>query len=92
MRAYAKKDANHVQVVAQLRKLGVSVWDTAVLKNCCDIVCGYRGKNYLFEIKDPAKTPSQKKLTEGEEKFHASWRGQVSVIETVDDAMKIMGC
>ncbi len=92
MRAYAKKDANHVEVVAQLRKIGVTVLDIATLKNCCDIVCGYRGKNYLFEIKDPKKTPSQKKLTEGEIKLHDSWRGQVTVIETVDDAMKIMGC
>jgi len=92
MRSHAKKDANHVQVVTQLRKIGATVLDIAVLKNCCDIAVGYHGKNYLFEIKDPEKTPSQKKLTEGEVGFHESWRGQVNVIETIDDAMKIMGC
>jgi hypothetical protein len=92
MRVKARKDANHVQLVSQLRKIGATVWDTAVLKNCCDIVVGYRGKNYLFEIKDPKKTPSQKKLTEGEQKFHETWRGQVNIIETLDDAMKIMEC
>lgn len=92
MRAYAKKDANHVEVVTQLRKIGATVLDIATLKNCCDIVVGYRGKNYLFEIKDPKKTKSQKKLTDGEVKFHDNWRGQVCVIETLDDAMKVMEC
>lgn len=92
MRIKARKDANHVQVVKQLRKAGVSVLDIAVLKNCCDIVCGFRGKNYLFEIKDPNKTPSQKRLTPGEEIFHKTWYGQVNVIETVDEALKLMGC
>lgn len=92
MRIKARKDANHVQVVGQLRKAGVSVLDIAVLKNCCDIVCGFRGKNYLFEIKDPEKTKSQKKLTPGEEIFHKTWYGQVNVIETADEALKLMGC
>lgn len=92
MRVKARKDANHVQVVKQLRKAGVSVLDIAVLKNCCDIVCGFRGKNYLFEIKDPNKTPSQKRLTPGEEIFHKTWYGQVNVIETADEALRLMGC
>ncbi len=92
MRIKARKDANHVAVVKQLRKVGVSVLDIAVLKNCCDIVCGFRGKNYLFEIKDPDKTPSQKKLTPGEETFHKTWSGQVNVIETADEALRLMGC
>lgn len=92
MRRIARKDANHVKVVEQLRKAGVSVLDIAVLKNCCDIVCGFRGKNFLFEIKDPEKVKSQKRLTPGEEIFHKSWYGQVNVIETADEALKLMGC
>lgn len=55
-----------------------------------DVVAGYKGANYLFEIKDPGKPPSARKLTPDEEKFHAEWTGQVAIIETIDDVLNIL--
>jgi len=55
-----------------------------------DIVIGYKGINYLVEIKDGEKTKSQKKLTEDEIKFHQSWFGQIIVCECVQDVYVLL--
>lgn len=60
-------------------------------QGCPDILVGKDGKNWLFEIKDPMKPPSQKALSEDEREFHAAWRGQVTVIETAEHALEKIG-
>jgi hypothetical protein len=55
-----------------------------------DIVIGYHGVNYLVEIKNGAKTKSQKKLTDDEIKFHQSWFGQIIVCECVEDVLRLL--
>lgn len=90
MRQIARVDSNQPQIVKDLRKLGYSVLCVHQLKNCFDILVGYKGKNYSFEIKDGNKPPSQRKLTEGELKFFDNWRGQVDKVETVDEIVKII--
>jgi len=68
------------------------VWPTHQLgKGFPDIAVGYQGRNYLFEIKDPAQEPARRRLTEDEADWHLAWRGQVHVIETSRDAMIILG-
>jgi hypothetical protein len=52
---------------------------------------GYQGRNFVFEIKDPTQKPSQRKLTEDEQKWHLNWRGQKAVIETIEEAYAIIG-
>ena len=90
-RVNAKVDANHPQIVKELRKLkGVTVRSVATIKNFLDIVVGYDGKNYLFEIKDPDKPPSQRKLTEGEQKFFDEWTGQADLALTTQDIIEII--
>lgn len=87
-------DSNQPKVVADLRKAGVVVFHThEVGKGFPDIICAYPGdkQNYLFEIKDPEKPPSARKLTEKESLFHGTWPGQVNIIETAADALEIMG-
>jgi hypothetical protein len=70
---------------------GLSVVHThTVGKGMVDVIAGFRGANYLFEIKDPKKSPSQRRLTEDEEKFHNEWTGQVAVVETLEDVLKIL--
>lgn len=87
-----KTDANHKQIINQLRKIpNISVFSTHTIgKGFPDIVIGYKGFNYLIEIKDGAKSKSQKKLTEAEEKFFFDWNGQVSIAENIDDILKII--
>jgi len=91
MRRAAKIDSNQNEIVEALRRCGASVLITSQLKNCFDILVGYNGINYIVEIKDGKKPPSQRKLTQGEIKFRDNWRGgKYYVIESVDDALKMI--
>ena len=85
-------DDNQKQIVDSLRKLGHSVAITSMVGfGFPDIVVGNRGRNnFLFEIKDGKKTASQKKLTEDEVKFQSNWKGQYSVVETLDEILEII--
>ncbi|MHC4753292.1 MAG: hypothetical protein ACYTFW_25940 [Planctomycetota bacterium] len=56
-----------------------------------DIVVGYRGRNYLIEIKDGSKPPSKRKLTSDEREWHDTWRGAVYVANNTDEALEIIG-
>ena len=60
-------------------------------KGCPDLLCGVRGTNLLVEIKDGQKVPSARKLTPDEAAWHQSWRGQVAIVESVDDALLLVG-
>ena len=84
----ARVDANQAVIVAALRKLGATVLHLHQLgKGAPDLAVGYEGRNYFLELKDGSKPPSARKLTPDEAKFHAEWRGQVAVIESVDEAI-----
>lgn len=87
-----KTDANQADIVKALRKLPkLSVFSTHIVgKGFPDIVVGYKGINYLFEIKDGAKPKSSQKLTTGEVKFHSEWNGQIDIITNIDDALNIL--
>jgi hypothetical protein len=84
----AKIDSNHAEIVRELKQLpGISVYSTAQLKKFCDIIVGFRNKNYLFEI----KVDSKKKLTEGESLFQQNWMGQVNTVTCVEEILEIIG-
>ena len=55
-----------------------------------DILVGFNNYNYLFEIKDPDKVPSKRKLTEDEVKWHKAWQGQVHIAHTAEEILKII--
>jgi Holliday junction resolvase len=85
-------DANQRNIVEGLRQFGVSVRSTAQLGGGFpDICCGYKGKTYLLEIKDSEKTKFAKKLTPDEALFLEKWRGQVAVVECLNDALSVLG-
>lgn len=86
MRKRGRVDSNQKQLVKELRGIGCSVAITSNLgSGFPDIVVGYRGVNYLLEIKDPNKPPSQRKLTQDEIEFQDKWKGQYSVIHTLEE-------
>jgi hypothetical protein len=92
MRRAARVDDNQAKIVEGLRGLGATVRSTAAIgEGFPDIAVGFRGKNWFFEIKDGSKPPSGRKLTEFEVLFHDDWRGQADVIESLDDALRVMG-
>ncbi len=94
MRRAAKIDANHNEIVDALRKAGCAVQSLATVgKGCPDLVVARGGKNYLIEVKDGSKTPSQRKLRPDEQAWHSYWQqfGQVAVAETIEQAFEIVG-
>lgn len=91
MRRAAKRDDNHVDVVNALRQLGCTVQDLAsVGDGCPDILVGFRGRNLCLEIKDGAKPPSARKLTPEQIIWHGQWRGQVVIVESVEQAVRVV--
>lgn len=93
MRKYGKVDANQTEIVRQLRLLGCSVVSTASIGGGFpDVVVGYRGRNYLFEIKilEGVRNPKPAKLTSDEVEFMASWKGQVHIATCLDDVLKVI--
>lgn len=91
MRA-AKVDANQAEIVAALRKVGATVEPLhRVGGGCPDLAVGFRGANYLIEVKDGGKAPSARKLNPAQIEWHGSWRGAVAVASNVDDALAIIG-
>jgi len=85
-------DANQQAIVAALRAVGASVLLLhTVGRGCPDILAGHRGVNVLMELKDGTKPPSARRLTPDEAAWHATWRGTVVVVASVDDALKAIG-
>jgi hypothetical protein len=92
MRA-ARIDANHEQVVSALRAAGASVQSLAAVgQGVPDLLVGFQGKTLLMEIKDGNKTPSERRLTEPQLKWHGAWRGgPLAVVDGVDAALRMLG-
>jgi len=92
MRRAARIDANQNEIVQVLRDVGASVAITSMVgSGFPDIVVGFRGRNYLIEIKDGSKPPSKRKLTPDEQEFFDTWRGKVFVANDVNEALSIIG-
>lgn len=74
-------DANHRSIIRTFEAMGCSVRDTHALKDGGgDCIVGIFGLEVHVEIKDPTKPPSKQKLTEAEQKFHATWKGRKPVV------------
>jgi hypothetical protein len=85
-------DRNHSEIVKGLRAIGATVRSTAAIgQGFGDIIVGFRGLNWIFEIKNGDQKPSARRLTEAERDFHSTWQGQVEVIESLEDALKAIG-
>lgn len=91
MRRYPNLDVNQPDIVKALRAAGASVTSLAsVGDGCPDILVGIRKVTTVMEIKDGAKPPSKRKLTEPEEKWHAGWSGSKHIVESVEQALAVL--
>ena len=90
-----RTDDNHKEIVKAARSLGCSVADTSAVGNGFpDLVIGvYAGRriNLMVEVKDGKKSASRRKLTEDQVEFHKGWRGQIAIVETVQDLVNLIG-
>jgi hypothetical protein len=82
LRRAAKVDANQGEIVKALRKVGV---DVEIIGLPVDLLCGYHGRNFLLEVKDKAG-----RLTKGQKEFMEQWRGQVRVVRTAEEAIRVV--
>ena len=91
-RLAARIDTNHVAVVAALRKAGATVQSLAgVGKGVPDLLVGIRWKTALLEVKDGAKVPSARRLTEDQLKWHAAWQGgTLAVVDGPEAALRML--
>lgn len=85
MRLAARKDANQNEIVKGLRKIGASV-EVINKKGFTDLVVGWRGVNYLMEVKT-----EDGELTDDQVKWHAEWRGQKAIVRTLGQAFNVIG-
>jgi Holliday junction resolvase len=92
MKYKKRTDGNQERIVEYLRRVGASVFvASGVGDSFPDLVVGYRGVNYLIEVKDPAQPKSKRKLRPGQQAFAESWRGQIAKVETEDEALRLIG-
>lgn len=92
MRKKARVDANQNEIVETLRAVGATVLHLHQLgEGCPDICVGYRGENFLLELKDGSKPPSRRRLTDDEHEWHETWRGQVDTVADPVDALLVIG-
>lgn len=88
----AAADRNQAAIVKQLRAAGATVVPChTVGKGFPDLVVGYRGVNYLIEVKDPDQPKHRHELTPQQVEFHRDWRGQVAKVFTVQEAFAAIG-
>jgi isopropylmalate/homocitrate/citramalate synthase len=80
-------DANQLEIVQALEAIGCDVLEVGWP---VDLLVGYRALNFLIEVKDPNKPPSERKLTAEQDSFFKLWRGQVRKVETADDAIHLV--
>lgn len=79
-----KRDANEREIIDALKQIGCTVKQLSA-KGIPDLLVGFRGKNFLIEVKQPNGS-----LTSDQKEFHACWFGTIHVVTTVDEAIRIV--
>lgn len=91
MRRAAKVDRNQSAIIRALRDAGASVQPLYMVgQGCPDLLIGKNGKNFVMEIKNPEQTKRDQRLTEDEFNWHSSWRGQVQIVTSVEEALHVL--
>lgn len=80
--SYHRLDANHRDIRAGLEAIGA----TCESKGPVDLLVGFRGVNYLLEIKTATG-----KVRPSQERFMGAWKGQVAVVRTIQQALVAVG-
>ena len=84
-------DANQAEIVQALRKVGVTVSVTSAVGNGFpDLVCLFRGRLLLVEVKDGSKPPSAQRLTESEREFAAAFQPVYRVVTSPCEAINVV--
>lgn len=86
-----RKDTNQNAIEKALMQIGASVQSLHMIgSGCPDLLVGFRGTNFLLEVKDGDKPPSERKLTADEQTWHDTWNGAVFIVYSVLDAINLL--
>ena len=55
------------------------------------MLVGFRGRNFLIEVKDWQASKPDRMLRDSQAEWHGGWKGQVAKVETVDAALAVIG-
>ena len=81
-----KVDLNQAEIVAAFRDAGASVECLHTHgRGVPDLIVGYRRHNLLVEVKN-----WRKNLTPDQVAWHKAWEGQLAVVSTIQEAMKLL--
>ena len=81
-----RKDSTHKPIVEAVEKIGATVLDlSGIGGGCPDILVGYRGKNFLFELKSPGNQPKK-----NQEKWALAWKGDTYVAVNPDYVIEVL--
>lgn len=90
MRRAARRDDNEKEIVAAMREAGAYV-KVINDEGLFDLLVSYRGETLLIEVKDGAKPPSGRRLTDAEQKFHDEWPGaDLYIVNSVEEALALL--
>jgi hypothetical protein len=84
------RDGNEQEVVDALLAIGASVFR---MDKPCDLLVGYRGINFLLEVKlplGPRGGVSHSKPNQWQEDFFRGWSGQVEVVRSGLEAVELV--
>ena len=86
-----ERDANEPEIIRALERIGASV---IRMHTPVDLLCGFRGCNYLIEIKRPLGPKGGKRgrdLTPDQRVFFKVWHGKVHIVRTPTEALLAVG-
>jgi hypothetical protein len=90
MRRAARRDDNEQAIIKAMREAGAYV-KVINDEGLFDLLVSYRGETLLIEVKDGAKPPSARRLTEAEQKFHDEWPGaDLYIVNSVEEAVALL--
>lgn len=82
MTSRCRSDLNQSTIVRQLRQMGASVEVVSTQAHGFDLVIGWRGVNYIAEVKQPGK---KDELTDLERHRMNTWAGRYMIIDSTED-------
>ena len=87
LRFNARTDKNQEELIKAIQAIGGTVIILAARKKGTpDLLVGFRGVNYLIEVKTDKGV-----LGDAQKQFLRDWRGQVNVARNLEDVLRIIG-
>ncbi len=88
---YGHVDKNQAALVVVFEQLGCSVLNCVrVGSGFPDLIIGYRGHDYLVEVKNPTNAYGKRGLNGNQKRWSDTWPSPVFVVRTEDDVIKLV--